>query len=134
MPNPFFSAFLPSLSQSLTGGAVGALQGQMQGQDRLLQNELLRAQTDLAKAHAFHYTHQQKAAQLALDQFQKGMAADPNFMNTPAGRAYAYGAFKFDPYLSDWRGYQAQQAGNLSGDKTQNQPVNILFWADRLAS
>jgi len=115
MPNPFFSALLPSLSQSATGGATGALEGQMAGEDRLLANQLKQAQIEWQRAHAAGYGHQQRLQQTALDEIRQGLAKDPNFLSTMPGRLWSMKIGHFDPYAQDALAYQRQQQGNAAG-------------------
>jgi hypothetical protein len=126
--DPFVTAFAPSLSSSLAGGATGALEGQMAGEDRVLKNQLTQAQIDWQRAHAAGYGHQQKTSQAAMDQLMAGLKADPNFLRTEGGRALSYIAGKFDIMNQDasadrYTGYAnaANAQAGLRGELAQTE-------------
>ena len=84
--NPFFTAFMPSVAASASGGLEGALAGEMAGEQQVLKDDALRADTEWKRAHAAGYGAQNRVKQQAWAAIQAGMLADPNYLNTPAGR------------------------------------------------
>lgn len=112
-----FSAFAPSVATSLSSGASGALEGQMAGEDRVLKNDLLKAQTEWQRAHAANYGHLQRAAAQAMGSLQEGLKRDPNFLNTDYGRFLSTAAGHFDLAKNN-AGIQANTA--LAGQRDQH--------------
>lgn len=116
--NPFFTAFMPSVAASASGGLEGALAGEMAGEQQVLKDDALRAETEWKRAHAAGYGAQNRVKQQAWAAIQAGMLADPNYLSTPQGRLNSMAYSGMDMMQADAK---VGATNNLAGQRQAQQ-------------